>query len=50
VSKEAQVVGITFRDSSGALAWCRSQGLDNDHCVAKVVSATRPIEGSTAYN
>jgi serine/threonine-protein kinase len=44
------VVGITFPDSSGALAWCRSRGMDNDHCVAKVVSTTRPIEGSTAYN
>lgn len=28
------VVGITFPDSGGALTWCRSQGLDQDHCTA----------------
>lgn len=44
------VVGITFRDSAGALAWCRSQGFDRDHCAAKIVSTTHPVEGSTAYN
>lgn len=44
------VVGLTFRDSSGALAWCRSQGFDHDHCAAKIVSTTHPTEGSTAYN
>jgi hypothetical protein len=44
------IVGITFPESSGALAWCRSQGLDSDHCAAKIVSTTHPIEGSTAYN
>jgi serine/threonine protein kinase len=44
------VAGITFRDSAGALAWCRSQGFDRDHCAAKIVSTTHPVEGSTAYN
>jgi hypothetical protein len=44
------IVGITFPDASGALAWCRSQDFDRDHCLAKVVSTTRPIEGSTALN
>lgn len=44
------VVGITFPDSSGALAWCRNQGFDADHCIAKVVSTTLPIAGTTAYN
>jgi hypothetical protein len=44
------IVGITFPDSSGALAWCRVQGFDADHCAAKVVSTSMPIEGSTAYN
>lgn len=44
------VVGITFSDSSGALTWCKSQGFDSDHCAAKIVSTTHPIEGSTAYN
>jgi hypothetical protein len=28
------VVADTFPDSAGALAWCRSQGLDVDHCTA----------------
>jgi hypothetical protein len=44
------VVGITFDESSGALAWCTSQGLDSDHCAAKIVSTTHPVDGSTAYN
>jgi serine/threonine-protein kinase len=44
------VVGITFPNSSGALAWCRGQGFDEDHCIAKVVSTTSEAEGSTAYN
>jgi serine/threonine-protein kinase len=44
------IVGITFPNSSGALAWCRAQGFDADHCAAKVVSTSMPIEGSTAYN
>ncbi len=44
------IVGLTFPDSSGALAWCRVEGFDADHCAAKVVSTTMPIEGSTAYN
>jgi serine/threonine protein kinase len=44
------VVGITFPDSSGALAWCRSQRLDNDHCIAKLIGTTQPVDGSTAYN
>jgi hypothetical protein len=44
------VVADTFPESAGALAWCRSQGLDRDHCAAKIVSTTHPIEGSSAYN
>ncbi len=44
------VVGITYSDPSGALAWCRSKRLDNDHCIAKLISTTHPVEGSTAYN
>jgi hypothetical protein len=44
------VVGITFPESSGALAWCRSQHRDRDHCAAKIVSTTHAIEGSTEYN
>ena len=41
--------GVSFPDSSGAVAWCRTQGFDRDHCFAKIVSTTHPIEGSTAY-
>lgn len=44
------VAGITFPDSAGALAWCRYQGFDRDHCVAKLISATHPVADSTAYN
>ncbi|HTY31578.1 serine/threonine-protein kinase [Mycobacterium sp.] len=44
------VAGITFADSAGALAWCRNQGFDRDHCAAKIVSTTHPVAGSTAYN
>jgi len=44
------VAGITFTDSSGALAWCRYQGFDRDHCIAKFISTTHPVDGSTAYN
>jgi eukaryotic-like serine/threonine-protein kinase len=44
------VVPITFSDSADALAWCRGQGLDPDHCYAEVVSTTRSGYGSTAHN
>lgn len=44
------VVPITFSDSSGALLWCSAQGFDRDHCIAKIVSNTRPVAGSTATN
>jgi serine/threonine kinase PknH len=44
------VVPITFSDSSGALLWCAAQGFDRDHCIAKIVSNTRPVAGSTATN
>lgn len=44
------VAGVTFPDSSQALAWCRNEGFDRDHCYAKLVSTTHSIEGSSAYN
>jgi serine/threonine protein kinase len=44
------VAGITFPNSAGALAWCKSQGFDRDHCIAKIISTTHPVDGSTAYN
>lgn len=44
------ITGVTFPDAGGALAWCRDHGLDRDHCYAKLVSTTHPIDGSTAFN
>lgn len=44
------IAGITFAGPAGALAWCRSQGFDRDHCAAKLISTTHPEPGSTAYN
>ncbi|OBB77097.1 hypothetical protein [Mycobacterium sp. 852014-52144_SCH5372336] len=44
------VAGPTFPTAEGALAWCRSGGFDRDHCFAKLISTTRPVEGSTDYN
>ena len=37
------VAGITYADSAGALAWCRYQGFDRDHCAAKFISTTHPV-------
>ena len=44
------VVGFTYPNPAGALAWCRGQGFDRDHCIAKIISTTHPVDGSTAYN
>lgn len=44
------IAGITFADAKGALMWCSSKGFDRDHCIAKIVSTTHPVGGSTAYN
>ncbi|OKH83580.1 hypothetical protein EB75_08350 [Mycobacterium sp. ST-F2] len=44
------IAGVTFGDADGALSWCRSHNLDRDHCYAKLVSTTHPVEGSTAFN
>jgi len=44
------VVGLAFPDSAGPLTWCRAQALDRDHCIAKLISTTHAVEGSTAYN
>ncbi|WP_019931269.1 hypothetical protein [Nocardia sp. BMG111209] len=41
--------GVTFADAGGALDWCRSNQLDPDHCYAKVISTTHPVDGSTAF-
>jgi serine/threonine-protein kinase len=44
------IVPVSFATADGALEWCRQNGLDADHCYAKIVSATRPIGGTTAHN
>lgn len=44
------IAGITFADARGALMSCSSKGFDRDHCIAKIVSTTHPVAGSTAYN
>jgi hypothetical protein len=41
------IVPITFGDPDGALGWCRQNGLDKNHCYAKLVSTTHPVDGST---
>jgi eukaryotic-like serine/threonine-protein kinase len=42
------IAPYTFNDSASALAWCRNQGLDADHCYAEVISTTN--SGRTAHN
>ncbi|MFC7961304.1 outer membrane protein assembly factor BamB family protein [Rhodococcoides kroppenstedtii] len=41
------VSGSTFGDADSALGWCRSNNLDREHCYAKMISTTRPVDGST---
>ncbi|WP_168214739.1 PQQ-binding-like beta-propeller repeat protein [Mycolicibacterium sp. ELW1] len=44
------IAGVTFADSDSALGWCRDHGLDREHCYAKLVSTSHPVDGSTAFN
>lgn len=44
------IAGVVFEGADGALAWCRDNHLDRDHCYAKLVSTTHPVEDSTAFN
>jgi hypothetical protein len=44
------VAGVSFPTADGALAWCTTNGIDSDHCYAKLISTTHAVEGSTAYN
>ena len=44
------IAPITFASSDGALQWCTNQGFDRDHCIAKLVSTTHGVSGSTALN
>jgi hypothetical protein len=43
------VAGTGFETADQALAWCTSNGFDRNHCFAKLISTTHPVEGSTAY-
>ena len=38
-----------FASADDALAWCRGNGLDKDHCFAKLISSSSGPEGSTLY-
>jgi hypothetical protein len=44
------IAGTGFATADQALAWCTGNGFDRDHCYAKLISTTHPVEGSTAYN
>jgi len=44
------IVGVGYGTADEALAWCTSNGFDRDHCFAKLISTTHPVEGSTAYS
>ncbi len=41
------VVGEASADPESAIRWCARNGLDADHCYAKVISSTRGVEGTT---
>ncbi len=44
------VVGLWSNNPYEVLAWCTAQGFDRDNCIAKVVSTTHPVAGSTKLN
>lgn len=41
------VVGLWSDNPFDVLGWCTDQGFDRDNCIAKIVSTTHPIAGST---
>lgn len=41
------VVGLHSNDPDDVLDWCIQEGFDRDNCIAKDVSTTHPIAGST---
>lgn len=41
------VVGDPTGNPESALGWCVGNGLDRDHCFAKMISTTRGTEGTT---
>lgn len=44
------IVGLFSNNPYQVLGWCTDQGFDRDNCIAKIVSTTHPIEGSTKLN
>jgi hypothetical protein len=44
------VVGLQSNNPYDVLDWCTEQGFDRDNCIAKIVSTTHAIEGSTKLN
>ena len=44
------VVGLPSADPNSALTWCTQNGFDRDSCIAKLVSTTHPVGGTTAFN
>jgi hypothetical protein len=44
------VAGRSFPTADGALAWCTANGRGPNHCFAKLISTTHPVDGSTVYN
>ncbi|KXO99739.1 Probable serine/threonine-protein kinase pknH (plasmid) [Tsukamurella tyrosinosolvens] len=42
--------GSSWDSPEPAKAWCLQQSIDRDHCAAKLISDTHPVEGSTSYN
>jgi hypothetical protein len=41
------VVGLQSNNPDDVLDWCTQQGFDRDNCIAKIVSTTHTIAGST---
>ncbi|ODQ88620.1 serine/threonine-protein kinase [Mycolicibacterium holsaticum] len=41
------IVGLKSPYYDDVLSWCRDQGFDRNHCLAKMVSTWRPVEGTT---
>ena len=41
------IAGIEFSTPAAANNWCSSNDLSRDNCLAKLVSETHPVEGST---
>lgn len=43
------VLAVPFGTAEGANRWCSQQGIDRDHCFAKLLSQVRGPEGATGH-